>query len=512
MKNGIVLLLSCVLGMMLGSSSSFGATRTKELVKYLKDFHWNPEAAMNQLPLKWDENGNLITKIETQFSPEDIKTGRYLVTKDKIRQKMCTVREGRRYCLQDENFESFDTTGISDEDKVEDLVEGVSIVKSLKAMESANLMKTRLDKYPWSESYWPIINGLTAIRYADPNFPINAAWSSKYAYVNSVPAPQMIAMGAADNLSPAEKYDYLVGDSGYNLTAANWNIGKVAAASWEGICDGWSAASVTFPEPIHSIWATGTSGQKVHFWPSDIKAMASLLWSKGSAPSNFIGHRCKISNAERDNVGRTINADCFDSNPGTFHMALVNQLGVAHRPVIIDDAHDIQIWNYPVWMYQYTYFNPQTLEAVDHWREAMVPMSQFTIDTFKNWRSPQARYVVGAAMDVTYMVEYLPGHSEGHHSGPHTVRYIYDLELDDNFTIIGGEWYSNYHPDFIWDPKVGGRSLSVSDPGLLAQMGGRSPWSGENEMPVSWTGAAVSASQQVQPLAVVVEKLVEMSK
>ena len=32
------------------------------------------------------------------------------------------------------------------------------------------------------------------------------------------------------------------------------------------------------------------------------------------------------------------------------------------------------------------------------------------------------------------------------------VQYLYDLELDDHDNVVGGEWYTNFHPDFCGYP------------------------------------------------------------
>ena len=36
--------------------------------------------------------------------------------------------------------------------------------------------------------------------------------------------------------------------------------------------------------------------------------------------------------------------------------------------------------------------------------------------------------------------------------------YSYDLELNAEKEIIGGEWYGNRHPDFLWTPVKGPRA------------------------------------------------------
>ena len=50
-------------------------------------------------------------------------------------------------------------------------------------------------------------------------------------------------------LSPAEKYDLLVGDANYGLTKQMWNAGKGyhdrygSVESWMGYCHGWAPAA-----------------------------------------------------------------------------------------------------------------------------------------------------------------------------------------------------------------------------------------------------------------------------
>jgi hypothetical protein len=111
-------------------------------------------------------------------------------------------------------------------------------------------------------------------------------------------------------------------------------------------------------------------------------------------------------------------------------------------------------------------------------------------------------------MTITYMVETTPSHDEGPRVAPESVAYVYDLELDQNEKIIGGEWYSNIHPDFIWTPRVGARAISGQDPTL----GDPQQWDGVTAIPPRWVAAAPYASALLQPMAAVVERLVKMSR
>ncbi len=42
--------------------------------------------------------------------------------------------------------------------------------------------------------------------------------------------------------------------------------------------------------------------------------------------------------------------------------------------------------------------------------------------------------------------------------------YHYDLELDSSGRIVGGEWYQNRHPDFVWMPLS--NSVAANGPDL----------------------------------------------
>ena len=75
------------------------------------------------------------------------------------------------------------------------------------------------------------------------------------------------------------------------------------------------------------------------------------------------------------------------------------------------------------------------------------------------------------------------------------VDYYYDLELDAAGRIIGGEWYTPEHPDFLWTPPVGARAVSRYE-GMAT-----GAWDTAQVLPVSWREAAVRAARDGVPLA-----------
>jgi glyoxylate utilization-related uncharacterized protein len=69
-------------------------------------------------------------------------------------------------------------------------------------------------------------------------------------------------------------------------------------------------------------------------------------------------------------------------------------------------------------------------------------------------------------MEVTYVIETSPNGSltdSVENDAHQTVAYHYDLELDANNEILGGEWYQSRHPDFVWAPSENSVSINNED-------------------------------------------------
>src|SRR6185503_367905 len=102
-------------------------------------------------------------------------------------------------------------------------------------------------------------------------------------------------------------------------------------------------------------------------------------------------------------------------------------------------------------------------------------------DPFQAHRGPKTRYIVGVMMDVFYPIATEP---DTQHAASiilyDTETMIYDLELDQNMNVVGGEWHSPEHPDFIWTFPAGARALSSAEFGL----GGT--WDGASVLSPDW--------------------------
>jgi hypothetical protein len=140
--------------------------------------------------------------------------------------------------------------------------------------------------------------------------------------------------------------------------------------------------------------------------------------------------------------------------------------------------------------------------------EGTVARGDFTRDRFSKYRARDYAAALGVAMQVSYIGETLPTHDAP--DGPSRDRivlvdYFYDLELDGAGKILGGEWYLNRHPDFLWGPSPGQRVVTPAD--AFA----RGAWGGADAVPKSWQRAANRASAAGLPLAKIVERLVALA-
>ncbi|MGK5083191.1 hypothetical protein WDW37_07775 [Bdellovibrionota bacterium FG-1] len=496
------------------------AQRAQAIRGFLQEFKAHPAQVMKRIPKKFDLASGRPAPSNSAFTDDAILTGEFVRQKDQLRRGMCkTTRTGNRVCL---NETLPGRAPYEENDLVEDLVDNTdTLVRTLDQMETQNLKSAELAESPWSDSYWPIYLGTLGQRYADNQFPGNASWFLNQQYViNPVTSALSIFQAgdvtAIDSLSPSEKYDLLTGDSNQGLTQAMWSDGEGyyrengSVENWMGICHGWAPASYSLPRPTRTVQVLAANGQtRLTFYPSDIKGLASLLWARTRTESRFIGGRCNEKDPQMDPNGRIISQDCFDTNPGTWHLTMINQIGVAKRSMVIDATYDYEVWNQPVYSYQYSYFNPQTGEPAETLSAAQVALNDFKDDKFKSYRSKNARTVVGIAMDLTYIEETNPSHAKTDspkNDNPTTVRYMYDLELDTHGAIIGGEWYQNAHPDFIWTPGLGEKAKTPGDRFATGK------WEANEVLPETWRKAAAKTAKGGMPLAKIVEQLIGLAQ
>jgi Transglutaminase elicitor len=465
--------------------------------EFLRLFHKDPARTMNRLPSVISEDGTPIPQGYVDFDR----------TAASIPGRLETIHQITGLSIADI------VAAVPDDqkDNVEKLLDpGTTVERNLSAMQSQGFTNITAALKPWADSYWPTYRGQIAYRYAAEGAPKSKSWGENFAYAESHPASLMIASGDVNLLSPAEKYDFVMGDTDFTLTHFAWSRGQKSfddgegVATWMGICHGWSgAAHMGAPFIAKPVTVIAQGGTPVTFYPQDIKALQSMLWANAAPTSRFVGARCNVPHPERNGNGRITDPACFDTNPATWHLAVVNQMGHNRRAFVFNAAFG-EIWNFPLLNTRYRYFNPQTFEEGASWESAAVPIEKFKVDKFKEFRSHDTRSVVGISMDVTYPVEIEPGVNRVFDAPTKTVRYIYDLELDASRNVIGGEWYSIAHPTFLWTFDGSAQAMAFDENVLLNDV-----WGNDGHVPLQWTTYARKASARGAPLYAFLKKVID---
>ncbi len=427
--------------------------------------------------------------------------------------------------------------------------------RNLRDMDFGGLRRASLREEGWSETFWPDLTGSIAAPYADPNITLNFVnflfYGQNRSYLNARPAVhERIARGDfrpedSERLSAAEKYDLLVGDLDFTFTNRVLRmVEQINAdgqmATWSGVCDGWSSASLNFFRPERAVEITGARGHHLKFYTSDIKGLASFLWAKSFDRSGLnltfgAGYQCKDST--RDMLGRSLDPTCNDVNPGFFHAAAVNMIGIDRHGFVFDKSEASTVMNQPAFKYEYKYFRVTNGLETDRMDVAKVPLSRLgDRDPYKAYRSPRAVDVVGVKMKVWFKKEHAqprartvdPVSADANHS----VDLTYDLELDARGNIVGGEWrfhrnlvnsLADSHPDTLWLVVPGIRMYSrISEFEMPA-------WAAHDPIPEALLPFAKQAALTMkppfgpndlvqhdvyrpQPLALIVDNLVELSR
>lgn len=508
-----------------------------ELKEFLQDFKADTKKVMEQRPPRVMKKGQRAT-ILNATNNMDAKV---------------YDRSGNKYCKKQENGVELclgtpeGRAALNEyKDHPMDLVDNTDLfLDSLGAMENRDLLNSSLEVEPWSDDYWSISKGILGYRYNDGDISDTHAWDEQKQFSEDYPVLEYFKNQSWGShlLSPSEKYDLLVGDEQFTLTKKMWAEGEYyfkrdgKVETWMGICHGWAAAAYMLDGPQNPVVVKAASKLKdpllinmygsdeieLVFYPSDIKSLASLLWANTRVPTKFIGGRCNTKDPEKDENGRVKDSECFDNNPASWHMTVINQIGVARRSFILDATYDYEVWNQPVYAYSMKYFNVLTGEKYNHWDEARVALEAYQDDPFKSYRQKRVflrregraytvDYIVGVEMQVDYMVETHPDDKSMQENAITTATYRYDLEVTDQGKILGGEWYSNVHPDFLWTPVKGerGKAKTRYYNRTLSR-----DWNDANSpMPTSWQRYAkrASALRKPAPLARVVDALIKWSR
>lgn len=274
----------------------------------------------------------------------------------------------------------------------------------------------------WSGDYWALNKGN-----------INYRWSAKIKTGFNLKSPskeeaKRMSISELSELSPSEKYDIFTGRYDYPLKKEVNEIADPGAEIWEGICHGWSPATINHNEPRPKL-VLNSDGIEVPFGSTDIKALLSYYYAYGfrSPDTHQMGKRCfhgPFLNEDKD---------CWeDLNAGSFHIVLANRIGIDQKSFIADLQRFKEVWNHPVTGYESKVVStdkPFQNSAKGTVKTIRVQTTMIYLDENGNdWQTvigtPKQKY------DKAF--------------------YDYRLDINDKGEIIGGNWISKVRPDFLW--------------------------------------------------------------
>jgi hypothetical protein len=314
----------------------------------------------------------------------------------------------------------------------------------------------KLSTEPWSGDYWPTYRGGIAYRWF-------AEGGEKFRKGYRLPDALHLDRDGLSFLSPAEKYDLLIGHTDFPFTHAERERTRVLETIpgsrsynpgfkiplWEGLCHAWAVAALSFHEPhpvVGTVRRGPNQGLRIPFASADIKALLTYFLHDQPAETKFLGERCdtNLNQLEKDyRKGRLSKKDylhqrqaCLDTNAGAFHLVLTNQIGLLDEGFVFDVTKEAEVWNHPV--YEYT---TEVEEEVEGASPGAAPGT--------------VREVLVKTL-VWYTVELPSSWEKSNEDSLATREYNYRLELNKQGAIIGGAWLDDEadRPDFLWKSTV----------------------------------------------------------
>ena len=284
-------------------------------------------------------------------------------------------------------------------------------------------------------------------------------------------ALELVASGKYKNAKNAfKKALVLANEDSHNYVLEKKNS-RIAA--WEGICNGWSTAAGLVPRPRRSVSFSLPNGKKLKFYPADIRGLISLYYvnsliqdganiGEDHLPTTqgtvSAGLRCNLKNAKEDIWGRKYDhkddpfngrnsvtgkrdSRCSGVHPATWHLGLVNLIGKQGRSFVVERKVGAAVDNHPMYKYKMKYFNPNSGFKKKKLKDNIVSVSEK--DTFRQFRNKKTRFIVGVETEITYLNYAKPSRKDStseKDDSEKDKKMFYDLELDANYNIIGGQW------------------------------------------------------------------------
>lgn len=275
----------------------------------------------------------------------------------------------------------------------------------------------RLDREPWSDTYWPENEGGITHRWQTGEQHTYRFWTKEEALQAT---PEQVA-----KLSPSEKYDLFAGNYAFPLSERERSSNSPDEAAWTGYCHGWAPASMQYDEP-HPVTVTNPDGIDVAFGSADLKALLTYYvgvvlpssYGAGSLPFRTgavgIGTRCGNN--------RVDNPACHDTNPGALHVVMANRLGLQGQGLVLDVDAGYQTWNQPLYSYRSEILTTRAPSA----GAAETAVREHILASELTW-----------GMEIQPMWEPVLGTP---HQELKTVELLYTVELDAAGEVVGGQW------------------------------------------------------------------------
>ena len=313
-------------------------------------------------------------------------------------------------------------------------------------------------KTPWADTNWPTPNGGMTWRWKAP------AGKQIYGKYKTPSKSKIMKMSLAelDQLSPAEKYDVLIGNFEFPLVQAQ-TADFIGGESpwWAGKCEGWSAAALHYSEPA-AVVVKGPSGIRVPFGSSDVKALLSFYMGdyelialtgtdelEGEYEDQVAMSKKLWSDIGKvcENVGTK---ECDDVPADVFHLVLANRIGLKGEGFIIDvwNHHEIEPRNY---------FQP----AFKYDSKILETKTSSTGKTLRLQTKVTTASDIGDVNAEVSKIVTLPQDEPRHVSDParsknvlQVTTYEYELTLDSKGEITSGRWISKERPDILMFRKA----------------------------------------------------------
>lgn len=442
---------------------------------------------------------------------------------------------------------------------------GLDVETNIHRLEAMGLKEFEMQNPPWTSSFLPANRGYAANNYHNKNGNLISFISGEFSYDSNRKeyfedyedfqtgqislTPEVIA-----ELSTADKYDLLIGNF-RNETSFSYRLFSMAdylnnqfgkLTQWTGMCHGWAPASVAHPSPLRTVYLTSADGQyRIPFYPNDIKSLLTVAYANStrafavdhriqtsSNPEDWnkstimpmIGNSCRNSRprVDRENGGRvritdsdfeTNISNCEDVNAAFYHLAILNLMGRHDQALVVDIDHNDKVNNHPTAGYKLKYFNPANQNYYNSYRGAMAEVGSFN-DSRAEFRNPRARFIVGVEIEMTFVDYRYFGKRIATDTDIQKYKkrtFDYDLELDAEGNIIGGEWVNDlretrvgprrsrrrvvetvgHKPDFLWYAPKGMRAEAYLEPEATGS------WNSPSQpLPRTWAQAAINASYQ----------------